>query len=314
MEDILVVEGVPRSGTRFFCKFLEKQFDIKIFRIQNEITTYYNLISKKRTISTEDLWQLMDNLVHEYNFTNRVGTISLKSIFNSVENPTFALLLNTILTTKARESGFSGWGLKFDNPSGMAASRFFFPDCKIIHIIRDGRDVNISACKCLNEGFHSTVLNARFWKSLIRERRNFSQTTGGGNYLEIRYEDVLSDPETGFNKLSGFLNISDKLFQQMHIKTGNFDKWKKSMSGKELQVYEGIAGDMLSELGYKLNSADTKKIPPYVIKFYEFIEPALTLRVYLKKLTVPEERHQVVHKIKLKVSRTRRILNNLRLK
>lgn len=61
----VIVEGVPRSGTRFFCNFLEKQLAVKIFRIQDEIRDYAGLAARKQRDQSNNLYPLFQNLIKE---------------------------------------------------------------------------------------------------------------------------------------------------------------------------------------------------------------------------------------------------------
>ena len=305
----LIVEGVPRSGTRFFCKFIEKQFNIKIFRIQNEIVSYYKIVKNYHAMSREEVLALLKRIVNEYNFKNRVGEVDPDSLELTNIESSFGTILGKLLDRKSKELGFSGWGLKFDNPSGMPSCHFLFPESKVVHILRDGRDVNLSACQCLNEGYHSPILNANFWKSEILNRRKISVIFDPKDYFEIKYEDILSDPVKSFQALGDFLNYDDVEYKQIRIKKTNFNKWKERMSENDIRLYEELAGDLLFELGYSSSGFEGKKVPIALMKIHSWMEPFMIFKMYVIQFLSKRTRHRDVHKIKLKTSRIRRRMN-----
>jgi hypothetical protein len=119
-----------------------------------------------------------------------------------------------------------------------------YPEAKIIHIIRDGRDVAVSNLhavwnssrdrggpvdlnpedlerrdayfkdrrKHLDEGrsiFARQRMNqlASSWNDVVRRGREDGEGLFGGNYLEVRYESLLEDPRPELARLFGFLEV-----------------------------------------------------------------------------------------------------------
>ncbi len=83
--------------------------------------------------------------------------------------------------------------------------RKLYPNAQFIHIIRDGRDVVKS------------YMNASFWKHGIKEAAiDWMEAVDSGialrnlpnnRYFEIRYEDLVNNPEIEIPKICSFLNI-----------------------------------------------------------------------------------------------------------
>jgi len=84
----------------------------------------------------------------------------------------------------------------------------FFPDAKFIHMVRDGRDVALS--------FSRTP----WWDSDPRENLNIWATEAskmrddatrllpGEQYLEMKYESFIGNPEKSLGMVTGFLGVS----------------------------------------------------------------------------------------------------------
>ena len=104
----------------------------------------------------------------------------------------------------ARARGKSRWA---DKTPLYAMSLPFvtevFPDARIVHLIRDGRDVVVSHRKRF--GYWSAVKCVVKWPRYIRTAREFGATLPPGRYHEVRYELAVSEPEKTLRELFDFL-------------------------------------------------------------------------------------------------------------
>lgn len=81
-----------------------------------------------------------------------------------------------------------------------------FPNCKIIHIIRDGRDVSASYReKWGKRGFFRSL---REWVIYTRDGRAASEWLDTTRYHEVHYEELVNNTEMTLIKLIEFLNIN----------------------------------------------------------------------------------------------------------
>jgi hypothetical protein len=74
-----------------------------------------------------------------------------------------------------------------------------FPDCQIVHVIRDGRDVAVSHRKRF--GYKSSVTSAIKWPRYIKAARAVGATLPADRYCELRYEAVVDDTEKALRGL-----------------------------------------------------------------------------------------------------------------
>lgn len=155
-----------------------------------------------------------------------------------------------------------------------------FPDLKVIHLIRDGRDV-IHSFLTGPLRWHINPPNycygAYYWKNCNRAGERFG-INYPENYLRIRFEDLLTDARSVVLNVCRF--IGESFEEQMlnyhqnnkelrlipenekswHKKTGepidrtNIYKWKKCLSDHDIWTFQIVAGDVLRENGYELTS------------------------------------------------------------
>lgn len=156
----------------------------------------------------------------------------------------------------------------------MRRIQALLPEAHFIHLVRDGRDVALSVLPLMDrDGERHTVEDgARWW--VERLKRGQRESAGIANYLEIRYEDLASEPEPTLRKICEFLVLPwDTAMLRFHEgaaqrlvvddqsprdapglskppNTNQIGRWREEMSPTELARVEEIAGQMLREYGY----------------------------------------------------------------
>jgi hypothetical protein len=167
------------------------------------------------------------------------------------------------------------------------------PEARFIHIIRDGRDVALSVLK-LNWGPSNPTEAAELWSERITKARK--QAPKVDHYMEIFFEDLVMDTEGTLRRVCEFIELDyDPVMLDYHqraeerlrekardlprskrppqpaelrMKSHQLAKeppredriglWKQRMSPEEVAEYERVAGPLLSELGYELNTRDAR--------------------------------------------------------
>jgi len=161
------------------------------------------------------------------------------------------------------------------------------PESKFIHIIRDGRDVAVSAWNFnMNTDVGATIRQwgsfkkfipwvAEAWANQIKSSRELGQTYGD-RYIELRYEDLINDPHKEASRLFHYLkvDVSEELIKQCvdkctfeamsgGRKSGEEDiesfyrkgiagDWKNHLNEELLQAFNEKAGRVLLDCGYDL--------------------------------------------------------------
>ncbi|MGH3144306.1 MAG: sulfotransferase [Rubrobacter sp.] len=146
-----------------------------------------------------------------------------------------------------------------------------YPDARIIHIVRDGRDVAVSAmhhwwrlAKDRGGVFELAPEEIGIREAYLRDREEFSSggrsifveerleqlarrwsyrvgkahrdgpALFGKGYLEIRYEDLLQDPGQTIGRVLGFLGAgSEERVVERCIRSGSFERASNRRQGEE---------------------------------------------------------------------------------
>lgn len=161
------------------------------------------------------------------------------------------------------------------SPNNLVHIRYLtsiFPEAKFIHIIRDGRAV-ASSIMPLEWGPNTAIACAKTWVSKI-SHCFAAESVYPRAVKSVYYEDLVDDPVTHLNNIFEFLELDFSLkskadikvagnlvrneTKSQHAKVGqlpdaaNKNKWRTTLTPKEISDYEFYAGEMLTLLGYTL--------------------------------------------------------------
>ena len=130
-----------------------------------------------------------------------------------------------------------------------------FPRSKFIHIIRDGRDVASSYLKM--ERYDTILAAANRWINSIESAQSFGSKIKE-NYIEIRYEELVTKPEEVIKDTCDFLDIdydSKMLDHTKQVKKlGDTDKEHHSNLSKP------ISSDSVGKWRNNLSESDQESI------------------------------------------------------
>ena len=149
-----------------------------------------------------------------------------------------------------------------------------FPEARLVHLIRDGRDV---VCSLAQHPDWRWVDGG--WIKELRPRpperyaRDWVTYTGAGmrfrghpRYREVRYEDLVARPEVTLRGLCTFLDepFDERLLESEDVPAhaaadspdrgpvfdSSVGRWRRDLPADELEAVMRIAGARLAELGY----------------------------------------------------------------
>jgi hypothetical protein len=153
------------------------------------------------------------------------------------------------------------------------------PDALVIHIIRDGRDVALSADKL---GYirrlpldrkPSKMASGLYWEWMVNKGRRDGHDLGA-DYTEVHFEELVSQPTETLAKLSQFIEQDLNYDQIRRVGIGSVSapntsfkdgspedfnpvrRWERGYSAEELAMFEGLVGRTLEETGYTLAAKD----------------------------------------------------------
>ncbi|MFH7320744.1 sulfotransferase family protein [Desulfurivibrio sp. D14AmB] len=137
-----------------------------------------------------------------------------------------------------------------------------WPEARYIHLVRDGRDVAHSAMKM---GWYGNVWAAtERWKNAIASYDKLNAQISSSNIIEVRFEQLVSNPETELARLSDFIRISyDKSFFD-YSKTSSYSSpgqkkaanWRDHFTRETTRLVESEIGDLLKRFNYELSGLD----------------------------------------------------------
>lgn len=134
-----------------------------------------------------------------------------------------------------------------------------WPEARYIHIVRDGRDVARSAVTMGWAGH--PYEGAERWIEAEQAWRRFRDTLQHSQYMDVRYEDLISNATHILTQLCAFIGVPFDEAMFNYAKTSTYSlpdpslvfQWKGKMSQRDIQILEARIGDMLECLGYELS-------------------------------------------------------------
>ncbi|MES2939811.1 MAG: sulfotransferase [Pseudomonadota bacterium] len=144
-----------------------------------------------------------------------------------------------------------------------------FPNAKVIHAVRDGRD-----CYCSSKAHRGIPQNtsarrfARYWRRCIRAAIPYEQHD---RVFTVQYEQFVGNPRRCLREIMDFLGMDMQEAQldlaqvgadqrarldefkrlSQTIDAASVGRWKTELGERELREFERIAGGELSRYGYQ---------------------------------------------------------------
>ena len=262
----LMIVGSPRSGTTFLTRMINRFLDIHVARDAGIFLRFNRSLPAYGPLDVEDnMRRLIDHLyrdrIFQTRFLERGLRLSQSELYDALIDHSFSGLVSQVFVETAQTHHKRFWGNK--KPSyalHLAETEAVFPGAKVVHIVRDGRDVVLS----MRKASHLLVeknwyFAARDWRDHVQLARRAGDQLGAGRYLEIKDEELLRDPVDVFRTLLRFLNTGADAEAQLDrvrdgirkkIRANNHDKWRTQMPAGATKIVERVAGDLLADLGY----------------------------------------------------------------
>lgn len=271
MPDLLFVTGFPRSGTTWTNAIFLQCFDCGFANEVQFILQYHKKLARYGDLGqAANMSRLVTDLLADeyFRILKKSYKIELQQdeVFAGMRAQSYPELVRSILRLVAAKLGKGivggkcpslGWDL-----NTVAA---LFPDAKIIHVIRDGRDCALSHYG-MAWGFRNAYVAARHWSRYVRGAHAAGLALGPERYLEFRYEELLREPARVTLELQRFLFGAERIdvTERVLAKTGanalagNYDKWKTAMPARDQGIYEAVAGRELADCGYALTGNEVR--------------------------------------------------------
>lgn len=283
------IVGAPRSGTTMLQYRLrnlprislptgESHFFIPLLRNQTQfgdLSRVENIRAVLRAMHAQSR-DFLESDLHGMRFD--AGLLAAE--LHAQGRNSLPAIISGLFEKNARGEGKARWGDKTPYyVMHMQKLLEWFPTAQFVHLIRDGRDVALSLFGRRHDfGVYNAYFAAEYWESYIEKGRAQARTLPSGQYLELRYEDLLAHPEETMRTLCAFLgeDYSAQLFEvapvddpgktplvHKPLRADNAGKWRTAMTRAQIRAFEGVAGNTLRELGYELL---TPARPPLLVE------------------------------------------------
>ncbi|HVW02341.1 MAG TPA: sulfotransferase [Planctomycetaceae bacterium] len=276
------IVGCPRSGTTLLASLCDRHS-----RLAATPETHFFSKSAFRRMCSERGSKQFDTrrlapLFVESQYTRDLELSSQDLLAQLGEREIdLAEFLNTTLSTYAHARGKAGWIEK--TPEHLLfADRIFewYPQARMICIVRDGRDVALSLKKLpwsITPVRHYAALWVQSAKALAKVTERWPE-----NLLTIRYESLLVSPVETMTEVMRFLGLEFEPQQldpslgtgivpdwEMVLKRNVFGEidpsrafaWKKTATPKQLRAMHSMMGPCLDQLGYEPGNTPAGSLP-----------------------------------------------------
>lgn len=260
--------GMSRSGTKLLRDLLNQHPRVGIPRVETHFLP--NAIKQLGTRPEFDhrdlsvLRSIVEASPFYWNVTTRRGEYDTTKLLSDLESPDWTTVFRRLVLGGLTEyKDVEIWGDK--TPAYLANLPLLhrtFPSGSFIHLVRDPRDRSLS----VRRTWGKDVLRAAYrWETNVMEARRFARDEHDADLLEVRYEDLLNEPEKSLRKVANFLSIEFE--QEMltlespsetygdasgrsDIVQGNTGKFLSGLSESEVRRIEQIAWSGLRAFGY----------------------------------------------------------------
>jgi hypothetical protein len=291
------VVGCPRSGTTLLQRMLDHHPQLAVANDAAFIWKAIKAVSpelKKRIKSGEDpaLWPPIVDFLLQFKGFARLGLPDDRVRDAASRSATYGSFVRALYDEFAKLNGKPLAGEKApDYVRRLPVLHGLFPQARFIHIIRDGRNVALSTFEWVetepkgpcrfalwNESRIGAI--AMWWRWLVGTGRKDGTTLGPSLYREIRYERLVDEPELVLRELMDFLSLpfAEEMLHYHKDKesyapalstksawlppTRGLRDWTSQMQREDVALFESLAGDLLSELGYGLVTGE----PPAAVR------------------------------------------------
>jgi Sulfotransferase family len=267
----IFIVGSPRSGTSLLQLMIDAHPNITI---SGEVHFFDQILEiKKHVPSLKDpndfeMFYSLLNKIHDLQFFPDADKVfpNVKREMASDPGRSYESFYKGVLEQVAKGKGARRYGEKTPtNIRYLDQLVEIFPNAKIIHIIRDPRGVVASKMK-MPWSSNDIVTNTLKWKLDVECGLEFSKTSR--SYYELRYVDLVSDPEIQLKKVCEFIGEAyDSKMLDYRKSSQRFAKDKPWMQGTYQKVYKTAVETWQTELSETQIYIIQRMVYPLLIRF-----------------------------------------------
>jgi hypothetical protein len=274
----LFVVGCPRSGTTLLRRMLDAHPELAITPETHWIPEWFEKQGGDRNGHVTR--EFVQSLLRSARFMKlKLNDDAVWTVFEDGESVPYARLVEHVFGLFGSRRGKPLVGDKTPGyTKAIPTLHRLFPWARFVHLIRDGRDVCLSATTWhqvgrLERRFPSwrqdPVSTAALWWELhVRLARDAGARIEPRNYYELRYEALVADPPEESTALCTFLGLAySQTMPRFHEgrtrkdpdlgsnkqwlpPTPGLRDWRTQMPRHDVELFEAVAGELLDELDY----------------------------------------------------------------
>ena len=268
--------GAQRSGTTMLRLMLNTHSNLAVPHETGFIVPFYQKLSNYMPLSDNSNLERIVSDIGNSKHVIKGKHIKNRQRLLSMQVESYADLVDAIMMQCAQEAGKQRWGDKTPSyTTDLDILWRLFPGCKFIHLVRDGRDVLLSQRK-LSWGSKNTVRLAEDWRWKTTLCHKVGSVLPAGCFLEIRYEDLITNTEEKLRTICEFLGEPfEKSLLEYHVNAKSSvpsaslqwhensirppdpDKlyaWKSKLSIADRVIFEQVAGPTLELFNYEIEN------------------------------------------------------------
>jgi len=268
------VVGAQRSGTTMLRLMLNSHSRIAV-PFESAFLCQYSNLAQYGDLRNKSNAETLLRALAEEPLTKKGKIIQEPKAILAEPIETYSDLLTAIFQQYAHKRGKVRWGVKTpEYVTEIDQIWRLFPHCKIIHLIRDGRDVALSYGRISWGSSHTPRVAADWrWKVMLGHKMGEMIRVPYLSYLEVHYEDLVRSPEATLSKVCAFVGeryeaqmlhyhqdgareMPSESLQWHRTSVSAPDEtkvlaWKREMPLADQILFDEIAGDALEQFGYE---------------------------------------------------------------
>ncbi len=264
--------GCERSGTTLVRAMLDGHPQLAVPGESHFIVPMARRRYRYRRRGAFDQMAFVDDLVRQPRLrTWHIPEALLRETYEAAAPASFADAIRLLYAIYARFHGKRYYADKTPQyVDRMVFLSRLFPEARFVHVIRDGRAVALSLrtigwVRDIEEG-------ALRWRQQVERGRRAGRALGPARYRELRYENLVEDPQRRLEGVCAFIGLSfddamlrypdradailstvlapQKLHRHLREPPRKVRDWRQEMTTEEVAAFEALAGGTLANVGY----------------------------------------------------------------
>lgn len=289
-ESKILILGAQRSGTSLLSRMINQHPQIGVPQESHLYNHFYDIRHLYGDLALRRNQQLLlKDFVAFGSVRLWSPAVDVDDVIRNISGPGFGAVVDAMMTSWVSKQGKSCWGEKTPSHIDFAEPILgHFPDIKIVHIVRDPRDVCLSMIRA-RFGPKNYFAAATAWSKYLSKVRDLKERYTKTKIIEVRYEELLASPETvlkdlctrlGVEYVDAMLHFYDDEHPYNTDKTNfenlrrplindNSGKWRREFSERAVATIECIAEVSMMEYGYSLSAERLPEISAVRRVLYE---------------------------------------------